>query len=512
MEEVRMTDLRVGVPESELGEGVMLAGKVGEEDVLLVRSGGELFAVSALCSHYHGPLAEGLLEGTTVHCPWHHACFDLRSGSALGAPAMRPLQVYRAVRDGGMVRVEAEPVATRRLKVADGGAKVVIVGAGAAGSFAASELRRLGHGGPVTLLTREERLPYDRPNLSKDYLAGKAPADWIPLRSEEEYAEDEVELRLRASVEAIDVAAREVRLAGGERIAFDRLILATGASPRRLEVPVDAAARVLYLRTWGDADAIREAARAARRAVVIGASFIGLEVAASLRELGLEVTVVGPEERPLERPLGSVVADFVRRTHESHGVVFRLGHKPAEVTRDAVRLDDGSALAADLVVVGVGVTADLALAQEAGLTVDNGVVVDEFLETSAPGIFAAGDIARFPSARNGGSIRVEHWAAAARQGQFAARNAMGLREPFTVVPFFWSQHYDLVLSYVGHAARTDDAEILGSFDAHNAAAVYRENGRITAVVTLFRDDVSLAVEAAMERGESDAAIEEILKS
>lgn len=506
-----MTDLRKGIPESELGDGSMLAGKVGEEDVLLARNGDEVFAVGAFCTHYHAPLADGLLVGNTVRCPWHHACFDLRNGSPLAAPALRVLPVFRAVREDGMIRVEPQPVEPPRPRLADSTAHVVIVGAGAAGTAAASELRRLGHAGRVTLLTSESRLPYDKPNLSKDYLVGKAPEEWIPLLTEEEYASARIGLRIDTTVTAIDTAAREVVLAGGERIAFDRLILATGASPRRLDIPVDPAARVLYLRTWSDAGVLREAARDAKRAIVIGASFIGLEVAASLRELGLDVTVVGPAGLPMEKPLGTAVADFIYRAHQSHGVVFRLGHLPAEIGRNSVRLDDGNELEADLVVVGVGVLPDLALAQEAGLTVDKGVVVDEMLETSTPGIFAAGDIARYP-ARDGGSVRVEHWVAAARQGQTAARNAIGLREPFTAVPFFWSQHYDLMLSYVGHATRTDDVEILGSFDDGNAAALYRENGHITAVVTLFRDDISLAVEEAMERSASDAAIEELVRN
>jgi NADPH-dependent 2,4-dienoyl-CoA reductase/sulfur reductase-like enzyme/nitrite reductase/ring-hydroxylating ferredoxin subunit len=505
-----VTDLVKGIPESDLAEGKMIAGKVGDEDVMLARAGDEVFAVGAFCAHYHAPLADGLLIGNTVRCPWHHACFDLRSGSAIAAPALRSLQTFRTVHENGIIRVEPQPLDQPKPRIDASTAHVLIVGAGAAGTAAANELRRLGHTGRVTLLTREDRLPYDKPNLSKDYLVGKAPEEWIPVLTPEEYASMQIDLRLGATVEKIDTAASEVVLAGGERLHFDRLILATGASPRKLNIPVDPTARVLYLRTWNDAGVIREAARNAKRAVVIGASFIGLELAASLRELGLEVTVVGPEGLPMERPLGKVVAEFVYRTHESHGVQFRLGHLPSAITGNTVRLDDGSELQADLIAVGVGVTPDLQLAKDAGLTIDNGVIVNEYLETSVPGIFAAGDIARYPGP-DGTTIRVEHWVAAARQAQTAARNAMGLRERFTAVPFFWSQHYDLMLSYVGHATRTDDVEICGSFDDGNAAALYRENGRITAVVTLFRDDVSLNAEVAMERGESDAAIEQLVR-
>ena len=490
-------DLQAGIPIRDLADGGMIAGRVGEDEVVLIRKADEFFALDAHCTHYHGPLAEGALVGETLRCPWHHACFNLRSGSAVGAPAMRPLRVYATIREGETIRVVA------RID------RVVIVGAGAAGSFAASELRRIGFGGRVTLLSRETRLPYDKPNLSKDYLAGRAPAEWIPLRGEGEYTD--VDLRLGANVEAIDTAQSTLRLSSGETIGFDRLILAPGAHPRRLDVPTDSAARVFYLRTWPDAEAISAAASDGRKAVVIGASFIGLEVAASLRERGLEVTVVGIEQRPLERVLGTEIADFVHRLHESHGVRFRLGRRPAEIASDRVVLDDGSVEPCDFVVAGVGVEPDLELAERAGLTIDRGIVVNEFLQTSAPNVFAAGDAVRFPETRLGRSIRIEHWVAAARQGQAAARNAIGRSERFTRVPFFWSQHYDLVFAYVGHATRTDDVQLFGSLDDHSAAALIREDGRVAAVVTLFRDDISLAAEAAMERGAPDEEIVEIVR-
>lgn len=496
-------DLQQGLPLSDIADGARIAGRVGEETVLLVRRGDELFAVDAFCSHYHAPLADGLVVGETIRCPWHHACFELRSGSPSGAPAMRPLRVFPIVREGELIRVLPEPRTVESPVPVTGPEHIAIVGAGAAGSFAAVELRRIGFAGRVTLLTREDRLPYDKPNLSKDYLAGRAQEEWIPLRGEEEYARDRIDLRLGTTVDRIDHARGEIVLGSGERLAFDKLILAPGARPRRLAVPGADAARVHYLRTWADADVLRAAARDKGKVVVIGASFIGLETAASLREHGLDVTVVGPEERPLERVLGREAAEFVRSTHEAHGVRFRLGRKPVEIRHDAVVLDDGRVEPCDFIVAGVGVEPDLALAEEAGLTIDRGIVVDEYLRTSAPNVFAAGDAARFPDARSGRPIRVEHWVAAARQGQVAARNAIGRQERFSAVPFFWSQHYDLVLAYVGHAERADDAQLFGSFDAGNAAVVYRDGNRIAAVATLFRDDISLAVEAAMERGAED---------
>ena len=499
-------DLQEGIPVSALADGGMIAGHVGEEAVLLVRKGNEFFAVDAVCTHYGGPLADGALAGETIRCPWHHACFNLRTGSAIVAPAMRPLRVFSTVREGDVVRVKADarlvPVTARTT----GREHIVIIGAGAAGSFAAAELRRVGFAGRVTLLTRESRIPYDKPNLSKDYLAGRAQPEWIPLRGETDYAADRVGLRLRATVDRIHPRRREVRLGTGERIIFDRLILATGAVPRRLDVAIDPAARLYYLRTWADADVLRGVAEAARDVVIIGTGFIGLEAAASLRERGLNVTVVGRDDRPLQAVLGRDIGDFVRRTHEAHGVRFRLGRRPVEVRADSVILDNGSIEHADIVIAAIGVEPDVALAAQAGLAVDRGIVVSGTLQTTSPNIFAAGDAARFPYARTGKPIRVEHWAVAGRQGQIAARNAMGHRERYTAVPFFWSQHYDLVFAYVGHAEHADEVELFGSLDEHNAAAVYRDGGRVSAVVTLFRDDISLAVEAAMERDASDDEI------
>lgn len=506
-------DLQQGIGVDEIADGAMIAGTVGEDAVLLARRGDDFFALDAHCTHYHGPLAGGALVGETLRCPWHHACFDLRTGSATGAPAMKPLRVFTVVREGDRVRVlpDARVIASVARDPAADREHVVIIGGGAAGSFAASELRRIGFGGRVTLVTRESHLPYDKPNLSKDYLAGRAPREWIPLRGEADYADERVELRLRTTVERIDPARRQVRLANGETIAFDRLILATGAMPRRLDIPIASGARVHDLRTWADADALRATAEHVKKVAIIGTGFIGLEAAASLRERGLDVTVIGRDARPLEAVLGREVANFVRKLHESHGVQFRLGRRPLEVLADGVVLDDGTVEPADAVLVAIGVEPDVALAENAGLAIDRGVVVDGMLQTTSPNIFAAGDAARFPYARGGKNIRVEHWAVAGRQGQIAARNASGHRERYAAVPFFWSQHYDLVFAYVGHAERTDDVELFGSLQETNFAAIYREAGRVAAVVTLFRDDVSLAVEAAMERHERDEAIVKIVR-
>jgi NADPH-dependent 2,4-dienoyl-CoA reductase/sulfur reductase-like enzyme/nitrite reductase/ring-hydroxylating ferredoxin subunit len=496
-------DLAAGIAAEALRDGEMLTGHSAGEPVLLVRRGGDIHAVGAKCTHYGGPLGEGLVVGASVRCPWHHACFDLGTGAVLRAPGVRPVDVWDVEREGDRIfvrrkRPSSPPPARSEAP------RALILGAGAAGCFAAYTLRAEGFAGSVTLVARETSLPFDKPNLSKDYLAGSAPEDWIPLRSQEDYQANGIDLRLGVEATAIDAARRTVTLARGEPLAYDRLLLATGAEPRRLDIPGADSAAVSYLRTFEDSRRIIERAATARKAVVIGASFIGLEVAGSLRARGLDVTVVGAEQRPLERVFGTALASFIRRLHEQHGVTFRLGRQPTAIEAGAVRLDDGERLAADLVVVGIGVVPSTTLAETAGVEIDRGVRVDEYLQTSREGIYAAGDLARWPYAPAGKGIRVEHWVVAGRQGQTAARNMMGRHERFDAVPFFWSQHYDVTIAYVGYAESAADATVDGSLDAHDATVVYRQDGRVAAVATIFRDRQSLAVEEAMECADRSA--------
>jgi apoptosis-inducing factor 3 len=488
-EETKGPDLSLGVPISDIPASGLLQGHVGEENVLLARRGEEFFAIGSTCTHYGGPLAEGVRDGDTVFCPWHHACFSLRTGEALRAPALNPVACWSTEQRAGRIFVaakkEAQPVAP--IPSAAAISTIVIVGGGAAGLAAAEMLRRVAFGGRIVMLSDDEAAPVDRPNLSKDYLAGTAPEDWVPLRPDTWYRENHINVRLDTKVAGIDVRAREVQVGRGERIRYDRLLLATGAEPVRLAVPGADAPHVHTLRSLNDCRAIIAAAQAARSVVVVGASFIGLEVAAALRTRKLDVAVVAPEKHPLEKVFGAELGSFVRALHEEHGVGFHLENTVATIERNRVLLQGGTALAADLVVVGIGVQPRVALAGEAGLKLDRGVSVNQYLETSAPDVFAAGDIARWPDRHSGEAIRVEHWVVAERQGQVAARNMLGARERYDDAPFFWSQHYDVPINYVGHATEWDAVDIEGDIGKRDCMVRYRKNGTLRAVASIYRD-------------------------
>ncbi len=496
-------DLGRGIPFGDVPDGSMLAGHVGDDAVLLVRRGKEFFAIGATCTHYGGPLAEGLAIADTVRCPWHHACFSLRTGEAIGAPAFNPVPCWRVeTRDGkAFVQDKIEQADQRKPAKARSRSgkpeRVVIVGGGAAGFAAAEMLRRDGFPGSVMLLSADDAAPYDRPNCSKDYLAGNAPEDWMALRPPEFYQDQSIELQLNTEVTGIDAKARHATLADGRRVPFDKLLLATGAEPARLDIP--GADQVHLLRSLSDSRAIIAKAKSARCAVVLGASFIGLEVAASLRARELEVHVVAPDRRPMERILGREFSDLIRGLHEEHGVVLHLEETATAIDGRNVKLKGGATLSADFVVAGIGVRPRTQLAERAGLKIDRGVAVNEYLETSVSGIFAAGDIARWLDPHTGETLRIEHWVVAERQGQTAARNILGQQVRFSDVPFFWSQHYDMPINYIGHAEKWDKIEITGDIKGRDCLVRYSQDGRVLAVASIFRDLENLKEEAAMER-------------
>ena len=379
---------------------------------------------------------------------------------------------------------------------------VVIVGAGAAGAACADMLRAKGYAGPVTLAGDEEPGPVDRPNLSKDFLAGTAGEDWIPLRTREYYESIKVDLITDDPAVRISPAEHQVSLRSGRTLSYGALLLATGAEPRSLPIEGADLPHVYRLRTLADSKAIIAKAQGARSCAVIGSGFIGLEVAASLRHRGLAVSVIGQDSVPLSKILGAELGSFIQNLHEQHGVRFFMDAKPRAIRADRVEIGDGQFVEADLVILGVGVSPRTALAEAAGIKVDNGVIVDETLRTSAADVFAAGDMARYPEPVSGEAARIEHWVVAERQGQAVARSMLGIGGAYREAPFFWSQHYDVTISYVGHAASWETCEIRGELEKHDACAIYRRKGRTIAVATIGRDRLSLRVEAALEQGDA----------
>ena len=516
-DELTGPDLTKGVEISRLRAGQLIAGHAFGEPVLLAYADPNWFAVGAKCTHYGAPLAEGVVVGETIRCPWHHACFELHNGAAARAPALNDLPSYDVAIENNIVRVahkrdpgqvRGEPhrrsaasrapdhVLFEEIPVA-GPKSVVILGAGAAGNACAEMLRREAYRGPITVIDPDPDAPYDRPNLSKDYLAGNAPEEWLPLHPRDFYDAQHIEILSGVEAVKLDVKSKTVHLSDGSTRSYGCLLIATGATPIRLNIP--GGDRILYLRTLRDCRTIIDRIGKAKQAVVIGASFIGLEVAASLVRRGLKVNIVAPENLPLERVLGPELGALVKRVHEEKGVSFRLGRTAKSVEDNAVVLDDGSRLSADLVLAGVGVRPNLSLAEEAGLTIDNGLAVNELLETNVRDVFAAGDVARWPDAYSDVRLRVEHWVVAERQGQVVARNMLGRRDRFDDIPFFWSSHYGtLEIKYTGHVDRWDQTRIDGDLAKMDCTVSYIVAGKRRAVATINRDRQNLQTEIELE--------------
>lgn len=495
-----------------LGEGAMMRVEMEGKPAILARVEGEVYAFRATCTHYGGPLDEGVLHGHTVMCPLHHACFDIRGGRRLEPPALADLPCYPVRMEGGQAVVTfPSSAATGPLPQTSAGDPpvFVIIGGGAAGEAAAEELRRQGFQGRVVMLSSVPELPVDRPNLSKDYLDGHAKPEWLPLRGQGWFDGQSIELRLNTRAVGVDPAAHTVRLDDGSTLRYDKLLLASGAEPRRLSVPGADLAGVYTLRSLADADAIIQAAQTRKRAVIVGASFIGMEVAASLGSgHGAAVTVVGLEAVPFVHVVGERIGRIFQQTHEANGVQFRLNSGITRFTGDSgrvtgVELAGGETLPADFVVLGVGVRPATDFLAGSGLTLDardGSVLVDARLQTSDPDIYAAGDIARWDDGSPAGR-RIEHWRLAQQHGMVAARNMLGQRENFNNhVPFFWTNQWQFGIRYVGHAARWDEIIYRGEPESLEFVAFYLAGGRLLAAAGRNRDRDLAAVEFILRDG------------
>lgn len=494
---------------SDLRDGEMKEVTAGGTRILLARVGHDFHAVGAACPHYGAPLAGGALCGKRVVCPWHHACFDVTTGALEEPPALDSLPRYDVRVEAGRVyarvpesREDRRPPRMSRRDESDP-RRFVILGAGAAGYAAAQTLREDGFGGRVMLVTREDRAPYDRPNLSKDYLQGRAEPGWMPLRPDEFYREHDIELVCKREVTHVHAPSKTVTFEDGDTLVYDALLVATGGLTRRLNIPGSDLKNICMLRGFSDADSVIETARRSERAVVIGASFIGMEVAASLRERGLDVTVVAPSREPFQSTLGAEVGALFRRAHERRGVKFRLGsivyNFEGTCGVEAVVLEGGERVKCDMVVVGVGVHPASGFLEGLKLHADGGVVVDAQMR-AAEGLYAAGDVARFPCARTGELMRVEHWRTAQQTGRVAAHNMAGREARFDGVPFFWTRQFDVGLLYVGHAPRWDEVVYAGDVAARDFIAFYLKGGRALAAAGSGRDRDMAALEELFRLG------------
>lgn len=491
----------------ELKDGEMKQVSADGTDILLARVNGKHHAVGAHCPHYGAPLAEGALCGERIVCPWHHACFNVTTGDLEEPPALDSLPCYGVRVDGESVIVtlpdevadRRTPLMTRRDASADD-RLFVILGGGAAGYTAAQTLREDGFQGRILMITREDRLPYDRPNLSKDYLRGHAEPQWMPLRAGEFYAEHDIEVLRDKEVVRVDAAEKTITFKDGDTLACDSLLVATGGTPRLLNLAGSDLKNIFALRSFHDADVIIKAAQKDSRVVVIGASFIGMEAASSLRERNLTVTVVAPDKIPFEKTLGQEIGTLLRQVHEAHGVRFKLGASATRFEGDGavktVLLETGERIEADLVIVGVGVRPATTFLEGVQLHKDGGVFVDKHLR-AADGVYAAGDVAYFPSLLAKDRQRIEHWRTAQQQGRVAAHNMAGMAVEYEGVPFFWTRQFDAGLLYVGHAASWDEIIFKGDVRSQNFLAFYVTGDRVLAVAGMNRDREMAEIEELM---------------
>lgn len=496
-------DFAAGVSTSSAPDGGILAGHVGEDDVLLFRRGNAAYAVGASCTHLGAPLAEGLVDGTRILCPWHHACFDLCTGEPLEAPAFDALQRWDVEIRDGRVFVTGKASSAGGLARAADARTFIIVGGGAAGFAAADQLRRAGFGGKIVVVSAERDEPYDRTLLTKDYLDGSFGDDDLPI-AEHDLASLDVDFEAGVRAVRIDPAAHRVHLEDGRSLEYAKLLLATGAEPVRPKISGIERPNVHLLRSLADCRAVLDKAEEGARVVVLGGSFIALEAAAALCDRKLDVTIVCQEDAPLARIFGPQIAAEVRKVHEKHGNRFELGHTIASIDSTGVTLDDGRTIPCDFVVVGAGVRPRVELAEAAGIAVEDGIVVDPLLQTSATDIFAVGDIASWPDPYTASRIRVEHWVVAERQGQTAALNMLGKGELYDDVPFFWTKHFDFSVRYIGHAKEWDHIEVDGNLADADATVRFVKGGRVLAVATVGRDVACLREKLAMSRGEGRA--------
>jgi NADPH-dependent 2,4-dienoyl-CoA reductase/sulfur reductase-like enzyme len=454
-------------------------------------------------------LDRGILSGERIVCPWHHACYNAKSGNLEEPPSRDALASFEVEVDGDDIYVKV-PEKFKGSRTPDmvsydpqsENRSFVIIGAGAAGSMAAQTLREDGFKGEIIMLTHEDRMPYDRPNLSKDYLQGDAKDEWMPIRDDDFYNKYGIEVLRKKHVTGIDIKNREVSVASGDSIKYDRLLITTGGEPRKLDIPGADLQNVFTLRTFDDCDRIIASAKNAAKAVVIGASFIGMETAFSLTKRKLQVTVVAPEKTPFSHVFAPEVGELFRKKHEEIGVRFRLGDSVERIKGNskvnAVVLESGDKVEADMVIMGVGVKPSSDFLKGLDLESDGSLKVDEYFNVTED-VFAAGDIASFPYWYNDDVIRIEHWRTAEQQGRYAAYNMLDKKVPFRSIPFFWTAQVGLQFRHVGYVRDWEDIIIEGDVSRGSFILFYIKNNKVQAISGIKYDKEIDAVEELMRQ-------------
>lgn len=500
----------------DLQNGEMRQIAVADSQILLSKINDKFYATGAFCTHYGAPLEKGILCGERIVCPWHNACFNAIAGQQEEPPGLDSLATFTTRVEGGevIVKLPNDIPQKRTLEMAKHIVNVdsrvfAVLGAGAAGMRATERLRQQGFQGKIILISAEEKLPYDRTKLSKNYLQGKAEEDALSLRSCEFYAKHDIELRFGTAVTTVDALNKSLTFADGSSLEYDSLLIATGAKAKKLDVPGADLANIFTIRQPEDINAILATVNNAQKALVIGSSFIGMEAAASLTQQGLAVTVVSPSDVPFKKILGDKLGKMFQQIHEQKGVTFKFGTKATKFVGEkrveyAVLANDEQ-IATDLVIVGIGVQPNTDFIQGIELNEkDNSIPVNEYLQTEIQDIYAAGDIASFPYAPMGKSTRIEHWRLAAQQGRIAADNML---HQYTkdrqiardIVPFFWSGQYDLKLRYVGHAEQWNEVYIDGDLDKPEFLAFYLKDSKVMAVAGINRDRDIVAISELMRQ-------------
>jgi apoptosis-inducing factor 3 len=500
---------------SDFPEGKMKAVSIGEDkEILIVNLNDELFALGAHCTHYGAFLEKGILNGDTIICPWHHACFNAKTGALKEPPALDSLPVFEVVIENErvIVRVPTELPSNKTPKMKKKDADVeennVIIGGGAAGYAAAQAMREAGYRGKIIIITQENRTPYDRPNLSKDYLQGAARDEWMPLRPDDFYKDYGIEFMFNMKVEEIKIKVKKIVFEKGEDLSFNKLLIATGGIPKQLNIPGSNLKNIFYLRSFSSSDNIIEAAKNSKTAVIIGSSFIGMESAFSLRERDIAVTIVSPDSVPFEKSLGKEVGELLKKQHEESGVRFYLKSSVKNFEGkdivEAVVLESGEKIKTDFVVVGIGVSPATDFIKGIEKTSDGGIKVDKSLWT-AQDIYAAGDIAVFPYWFTEEDIRIEHWRTALQQGRIAGFNMAGKNVELDDVPFFWTQQAGLNIRYVGHANSWDEIIYQGEVSSKEFIAFYIKNKKVIAAAGNNKDTEMAAVHMLMKLGKMPPA-------